>query len=363
MSEKHMVNSCARIKISFVKRITVMILLVSMIFGGCTPASSDKEGAGDVVVSNDTVKVGFSQLGAESDWRRANTDSILGELTKEAGYTLYYEDAQQKQANQAMAIRRFIQQGMDYIVVAPVTEVGWDNVLLEAKQAGIPVILIDRMVDVKDMSLYSCWIGSDFRLEADKLCSWMQQLFEKKSLEPEDIHIAHLQGTEGASAQIGRTGGIDAAIRRNGWDLVAREGGDFTQVKGREVTERMLRTYPDINVIYSENDNMALGALEAIEGAGRKPGSDIANGEIMVVSFDGVSEEAMKKLSSGEISCIAECYPMHGPYVKSAIEMFETGSLPGKKSYVTEGIYSAESSITQVYVGSKDYPVTIMRKQ
>ncbi|MBO4395665.1 MAG: ABC transporter substrate-binding protein [Eubacterium sp.] len=337
-----------------------LLLVICMIITGCTPATSTIEGAGDIGVHTELIRVGFSQLGAESDWRRANTESIRASLTREAGYQLIFEDAQQKQSNQTMAIRRFIQQGVDYIVVAPMTEQGWDNVLNEAKDAGIPVILVDRQIRVKDPTLFTCHIGSDFRLEGDKVCAWLKKFIKTRGLKPSAVHIADLQGTVGATAQIGRSASLTAAAKRNKWDVVAREDGDFTQAKGKEVTTRILAEFPNVNVLYCENDNMALGAIDAIESSGRRVGSDIENGEILILSFDGVSNEAIEALKQGKIACIGECYPMHGPYVTSAIEMIESGKKPDRESYVTESIYSADSSITQVSVGEKDYSVTII---
>ena len=337
-----------------------ILLVICLLCIGCSPQEAAPEVAGDVGVSKDLIKVGFSQLGAESDWRQANTASIKEAFTREAGFQLIFEDAGQKQANQTMAIRRFIQQGVDYIAVAPATEVGWENVLAEAKEARIPVILVDRMIEVKDKSLYTCWIGSDFRLEADKVTSWMEQYFKLHDINQKKLRIAHLQGSIGASAQIGRTQGLKAAVKKNNWKVVATEDGDFTQAKGREVTAGILYEHSDVNVIYCENDNMAMGAIEAIEAAGRKAGKDIEKGEIMVVSFDGVSEEAMQLLREGKIACIGECYPAHGPKLRAAIDVLEAGKKPDKLSFVSEGIYSADSSITQVSAAGKDYPVTII---
>lgn len=339
------------------------LLTLCLILVSCTPASSTVEEAGDVGVHKDLIRVGFSQLGAESDWRVANSESIQSTLTREAGYQLFFEDAQQKQSNQAMAIRRFIQQGVDYIVLAPVTEVGWENVLSEAKRAKIPVILVDRNIAVKDQSLYTCWIGSNFRLEADKVTAWMEQYFKQKKISPSRLRIGHLQGTPGASAQIGRSEGLSVAARKNHWKVVATEDGDFTQAKGKEVTTKILNEHKDVNVIYSENDNMALGAIEAIEASGRKVGKNVLNGDIMVVSFDGVNTDAMQKLWEGKIACIGECYPMFGSKVSNAIDMLQDGRNPDKLSFVSEGIYSADATITQITVGKKDYPVTIVTSE
>ena len=304
--------------------------------------------------------IGFSQLGAESDWRSANTESMKTSLTTENGYELIFDDGQQKQANQITAIRTFIQQEVDYIVLAPVTETGWDTVLQEAKDAGIPVIIVDRIVDVSDDSLFTCWVGSDFELEAQKATEWLNQYMLAKSISPTDIHIVNIQGTIGSSAQIGRTKGLRDAAARYGWDLVAEENGDFTQAKGQEVMEDFLKRYSNINVVYCENDNEAFGAIDAIEAAGKKVGSDITNGEIMVISFDGVKKGALNYALENKISCIAECNPLHGPRVRSIINTLEEGGIPEKFEYVDERIYSADNTVTKLQIDGADYAVTVL---
>lgn len=162
-------------------------------------------------------------------------------FTKEAGYDLIFEDGQQKQANQIRAIRTFIQQEVDYIVLAPVTETGWDTVLREAKDAGIPVIIVDRKVDVEDDSLFTCFVGSDFELEGLKMSEWLNSFSVNKGIAPQDIHIVNIQGNIGASAQIGRTRGLEQGVAKYGWDLLDQVSGEFTQAKGKEVMEAFLK--------------------------------------------------------------------------------------------------------------------------
>ena len=191
--------------------ISIRIILLSSIISllcflaGCSPAESAE--AESVDTEEKLIVVGFSQVGAESDWRTANSESMRSVFTKENGFDLIFEDAQQKQTNQITAIRSFIQRDVDYIVLAPVTETGWDTVLSEAKEAGIPVIIVDRQVEVSDEDLFTCWIGSDFELEGKKVCMWMSKYFNKKGVKPENVHIVDIQGTLGSTAQIGRTKG------------------------------------------------------------------------------------------------------------------------------------------------------------
>ncbi|NBH26159.1 LacI family transcriptional regulator [Lachnospiraceae bacterium] len=311
----------------------------------------------DKITTDESIVVGFSQLGAESDWRSANTQSMKSTFTEENGYKLIFEDGQQKQANQIMAIRTFIQQEVDYIVLAPVIETGWDTVLQEAKDSKIPVIIVDRKVSVSDESLFACWVGSDFELEGKKAAEWLKQYTIAKGIAPQDLHIVNIQGTIGASAQIGRTKSLADAARLNGWDLMAQVPGDFTQAKGKEVMESFLKQYDNINVVYCENDNEALGVIEAIEAAGKRVGSDIKGGEIMIISFDGVNEEAINYILEDKITCIAECNPHHGPRVQAIIESLEAGHTPDKFSYVDEKIFSLDINVKKITVDGIDYEV------
>lgn len=337
---------------------TILLLLgliMIMSIAGCgksTPANLDEE-------DNNLTVVGFAQVGAESDWRNENTKSMKESLSVANGYELIFDDAQQKQSNQITAIRKFIQQDVDYIVLAPVTATGWNTVLSEARDAGIPVIIVDRMIDVNDDNLFACFVGSDFELEAKKVTTWMKDYFGQNGIMNSDIRIVNIQGNLGASAQIGRTKGLEDACKKYGWNLLDEVPGDFTQAKGREVMENFLSQYPDLNVVYCENDNEALGAIEAIEAAGLTVGSDIANGEIMIVSFDGVGEAARAYAREGKIACIGECNPLHGPRVNVLIDMFEYNLKPEKICYVDESIYSSYEGITSVRVDGNEYEVTI----
>lgn len=339
-----------------------VILTCMMVLTGCSKgkASSGVPQENYKDLSKRYITVGFSQLGAESDWRRANTNSMRETLTKENGFELFLEDGQQKQSNQIMAIRKFIQQEVDYIVLAPVTETGWDTVLQEARDANIPVILVDRMADV-DEDLFTCFVGSDFELEAKKVASWLEQYSKLQEMNPEDLHIVDIQGNLGASAQIGRTKGLEDAAKVNGWDLLALEPGDFTETKGKEVMQSFLKQYDNINVVFCENDNEAFGAIEALEEAGKKVGSQLSKGEVMVVSFDGVGEKAIQYVVDGKISCIGECNPLHGPRVEAIIRALQEGKTPEKISYVDEGIIVHDESVKVVSVGSTVYSVTVAK--
>ena len=322
--------------------------------GGSKGSDSSDKSSDSSSSSDDVITVGFSQVGAESDWRTANSQSMKDTFSKENGYDLIFDDAQQKQENQITAIRNFIQQEVDYILLAPVTETGWDTVLQEAKDADIPVIIVDRMVDVSDDSLYTTWIGTDALCEGRKAAEWLNGFAEAKGIAASDIHIADIQGTIGSTAQIGRTKGLEEGVDKYGWDLVAQQTGEFTQAKGQEVMESMLKQHDNINVVYCENDNEAFGAIDAIEAAGKTVGPD---GDILVMSFD-TTNAGLTDTLSGKIICDTECNPLHGPRVEEIIKKLEDGKDVDKKAYVEEEMFAYDDTVKSVKVDDKDYNVT-----
>ena len=323
------------------KKIVSALLTATMVCGmSVVPAVG-------VAAADDTITVGFSQVGAESDWRTANTESMKSTFSEENGYELIFDDAQQKQENQLTAIRNFIQQEVDYILLAPVTETGWDTVLQEAKDADIPVIIVDRMVDVSDDSLYTTWIGTDSLLEGRKAAEWLNAYTTAKGIDAKDVNIVDIQGTIGSTAQIGRSKGLEEGVDNYGWNLLAQQSGEFTQAKGQEVMESMLKQYDNINVVYCENDNEAFGAIDAIEAAGKTVGSDIANGEIMVMSFD-TTNAGLTDTLVGKIACDVECNPLHGPRAEELIKALEAGEEVEKLNYVDEEIFATDDTVDKV---------------
>ena len=330
------------------KKIVSALLTATMVCGmSVVPAVG-------VAAADDTITVGFSQVGAESDWRTANTESMKSTFSEENGYELIFDDAQQKQENQLTAIRNFIQQEVDYILLAPVTETGWDTVLQEAKDADIPVIIVDRMVDVSDDSLYTTWIGTDSLLEGRKAAEWLNAYTTAKGIDAKDVNIVDIQGTIGSTAQIGRSKGLEEGVDNYGWNLLAQQSGEFTQAKGQEVMESMLKQYDNINVVYCENDNEAFGAIEAIKAAGKTVGPD---GDILVMSFD-TTKQGITDTLSGDIIVNTECNPLHGPRVEQIIKQLQAGETPEKQAYVEEGIYAHGSDVASVSIDGTDYEVT-----
>lgn len=332
------------------KRTVSVLLCVAMtaaMVAGCGSKGGEDAAADKGDSGSDVITVGFSQVGAESDWRTANSESMKETFSEENGYELIFDDAQQKQENQITAIRNFIQQEVDYILLAPVTETGWDTVLQEAKDADIPVIIVDRMVDVSDDSLYTTWIGTDSLLEGRKAAEWLNAYATAKGWAPEELNIAHIQGTMGSTAQIGRTQGLEEGVEKYGWNLLSQQCGEFTQAKGQEVMESMLKQYDNINVVYCENDNEAFGAIDAIEAAGKKVGTDIKNGEILVISFD-TTNAGLTDVLEGKIACDVECNPLHGPRAEELIKALEAGEEVEKLNYVDEEIFAFDDSVANI---------------
>ncbi len=309
-----------------------------------TTAVAETEETEDVAEEADTaetdlITIGFSQVGAESDWRVANTDSMKSALSEENGFELIFADAQQKQENQIKAVRDFIAQDVDVITIAPVTETGWETVLGEAKDAGIPVIIVDRMIDVSDDTLYSCWVGSDFKKEGTDAAAWLVNYMKEQGKEGEAQNVVVLQGTIGSSAEIGRTTGFDEAIKANPeFSVLAEQTGEFTQAKGQEVMESFLKQYDDIDVVVAQNDNMAFGAIDALKAAGKTPGKDV-----VIVSFDAV-KAAFESMIAGDMNVSVECNPLHGPRVAELAKKLIAGEEVEKIQYVEEKVYPADTA-------------------
>ena len=332
------------------KKIVSALLTATMVCGmSVVPAVG-------VAAADDTITVGFSQVGAESDWRTANTESMKSTFSEENGYELIFDDAQQKQENQLTAIRNFIQQEVDYILLAPVTETGWDTVLQEAKDADIPVIIVDRMVDVSDDSLYTTWIGTDSLLEGRKAAEWLNAYTTAKGIDAKDVNIVDIQGTIGSTAQIGRSKGLEEGVDNYGWNLLAQQSGEFTQAKGQEVMESILKqSGDDIDVVYCENDNEAFGAIDAIKAAGYEVGGE--EGQILVMSFD-TTTAGLTQTRSGEITCDTECNPLHGPRVEEIIQKLEAGEDVDKQAFVDEVAFASDDTVTKVTIDGTDYDIT-----
>ncbi|QSI78540.1 MULTISPECIES: ABC transporter substrate-binding protein [Niveibacterium] len=293
-----------------------------------------------VQAADKKITLGFAQVGAESEWRTANTQSIK-QSAKEAGINLKFSDAQQKQENQIKAIRSYIAQKVDVIAFSPVVESGWETVLQEAKAAKIPVILTDRAVSVKDDSLYVTFIGSDFVEEGRRAGKWLLDNYKGQG----DVNIVELQGTVGSAPAIDRKNGFEEVIKAQPrFKIIRSQTGDFTRAKGKEVMEAFLKAEgKKINVLYAHNDDMAIGAIQAIEEAGLKPGKDI-----IIISIDAV-KGAFEAMIAGKLNVTVECNPQLGPQLMEAAKAVVAGKQLPKRIVTKEGVFPME-------VAAKEFP-------
>jgi len=286
--------------------------------------------------SGKTIVMGFSQVGAESEWRTANTRSVQ-QAAKDAGIDLKFSDAQQQQQNQIAAIRSFIAQKVDIISFSPVVVSGWDTVLQEAKSAGIPVILTDRAVDVKDPSLYVSLIGSDFELEGERAANWMLKFMDDNGYKDKEVDVAEIEGTVGSAPAIDRKKGWDKVMADHpNWKVVLDQSGDFTRAGGKQVMEAFLKTGKHIDVVFAHNDDSGIGAIEAMKEAGVKPGKDIK-----IISIDA-TKGGFQAMMAGELNCVVECNPLLGPQLMQAAKDLLAGKTLPRWIKTNEGIFPAD---------------------
>jgi len=304
--------------------------------GSDSDSGAGSEGGGS---SDGTITMGFAQVGAESGWRSANTKSIE-DSAKEAGIDLKFSDAQQKQENQIKAIRSYIQQKVDVIAFSPVVETGWDTVLQEAKRADIPVILTDRAVDSEDTSLYKTFLGSDFVEEGQKAGQWLVDNAADSDVDGDgDINVVQLEGTTGAAPAIDRGEGFAEAIKADpSISVTASQTGDFTRDGGKQVMESFLQSEDGIDVVFAHNDDMGLGAIEAIKAAGLTPGQDIK-----IITVDAV-KDGMTALAAGEINYIVECNPLLGPQLMDLAKKVVAGDEVPERVVTEETTFDQEQA-------------------
>ncbi|MGM7719863.1 ABC transporter substrate-binding protein [Metabacillus sp. Hm71] len=314
-----------------------LMLLLSACSSSGTGGQAENAGAGSGdSKSGDKLVIGFSQVGAESEWRTANTKSMQDAI-KAAGHELKFSDAQQKQENQIKALRSFIAQKVDAIVFSPVVETGFETVLQEAKDAGIPVFLADRAVDIQDDSLWVTFLGSDFVEEGRKAANW---LVEETADVEGDVNIVELQGTVGSAPAIDRKSGFEEVIKdHQNLKIIKSQTGDFTRAKGKEVMEAFLKSEGDnIDVLYAHNDDMAIGAIQAIEEYGLKPGEDIK-----IIGVDAV-KGAFEAMAAGKMNVTVECNPLFGPQMVELIEAHFAGEEIPKRVAVEESMYTMDQA-------------------
>jgi ABC-type sugar transport system substrate-binding protein len=318
--------------VSHIVQSVLSLVLVALVgCGGTKPA--DKK---------TTLLVGFSQAGSESSWRVAETGSIKAEAEKR-NVTLKFADAQGDQSKQIQALTGFIAQRVDAIILAPIVETGWDQVLAKAKAKKIPVILVDRGVKVKDDALYDTLIASDFILEGKLAAEWLAKATGEKA------KIVQLEGTPGAAPAIDRKKGFDDVIAQHpGMTILASQSGDFVETKGKELMESLIKAHSDVTAVYAHNDDMALGAIQAIREAGKTPGKDI-----IVLSIDGV-KRALETVLEGSLNCSVECSPLLGPMAFDAVQKVLAGETLPKRTVVQDRVFDAKA-LTPEFVAARPY--------
>ncbi|WOQ15722.1 ABC transporter substrate-binding protein [Raineyella sp. W15-4] len=305
---------------------------------GLAACSSNSGGSGSSGSGGSgPITVGFSQVGAESGWRTANTESIKASLTEANGFKLTFVDAQQKQENQIKALRDFIAQGMDVIAFSPVIQTGWDQVLQEIKDAKIPLVLTDRAVTSSLSDPYQGFIGSDFKKEGTAAGDWVKK-------NAPDAKIFELQGTMGSAPQVDRQSGFEAVV---GSQVIGRASGNFTRAEGKTAMEAALQSYPDMTLLFAHNDDMGLGALEAITAAGKTPGTDIK-----IVTVDAV-KDGLKALYDKKFNYVVECNPVFGDQLADLIKKVHAGQSSTTQTIVTETTF--DQSITQATIDARKY--------
>ncbi len=282
--------------------------------------------------SGDVIKVGFAQVGHESDWRAACTQNYQDIFSAENGYELSFVDADNDNAAQIEAVRGFIQQELDYIIIAPIETAGWDTVLQEAQDAGIPVLIVDRSVDA-DPSLYEAHIGCDMVAEGEMAANWLAEY-----LNGEDANILVIEGSVGASATLGRTEGFNNIAKDHSeWTILDSQSGDFTQSGGQEVMESYIKSYKDFNVVVCQNDNEAYGAMDAMDAAGITYGVD---GDVTIISFDA-THDGLQYTLDGKITCNVECNPLQAVFADQVIKTIQSGGTPDAETVVTDEAFVA----------------------
>jgi len=319
---------------------SVALLFVA---AGCKKKTSSQE---ETSFSRNII-VGFSQIGAESAWRTCNTLSIQ-KAAEEAGIQLIYSNAEQKQENQIKAIRSFIVYQVDVIVFVPIVQDGWDNVLREAKEANIPVIIIDRKIRTSDESLYAAYIGADHVEEGRKAARFLQDKFKDTQ---RTLTILELRGTDGSSVTDGRYQGFREILENdNRFSIIHSESGDFLRSRGKEIAEHILSTNngslrisnTPVDIIYSHNDSMTLGFLDSFEQYGIKGGKDVT-----IVSVDA-EQAVVDAVKQGKVNCVVECNPKIGPLVMEFVQRLANNRPIPKITRVEETVFTEKDDLSEL---------------
>jgi simple sugar transport system substrate-binding protein len=310
------------------------ILCLSTLLSGCGAGRREADGVKPIVL-------GYSQLGDESTWRTRNSRSIM-EAAEKAGIKIMFDDAMQNPENQIKAIRSFIAYKVDVIAFSPLVETGWDTVLGEAKEAGIPVIIVDRMIDTADDSLYACALCSDFDLEGRRAGEFLLRRYRDSG---SPVNIVEIGGTKDSTPAIGRSEGFREVLSPHPrFQVIFSEDGDFMLSKGKEIMRQVLQRFDpeDIDVLYSHNDDMTFGAIEVLQKAGIEPGVDI-----VIISVDA-TQRIIDYLKLGAVNCVIECNPNSGPQVMELALKIAAGETVPKRIYIEETVFDENSVFSTI---------------
>ena len=324
------------------KKLLALMMTLAMVLAMAATASAD------------VITVGYAQVGHESDWRNANTEDFKATFSADNGYELSFVDADNDHVVQLDAVRSFVEQDLDYICIAPIQSAGWDTVLAEAQAAGIPVLIVDRSVDAP-ADLYTTAIGTDMVAEGETAAKWLAEY-----LDGAEANILVLEGSVGSSAAIGRTDGFNAIMADHPeWTIIDSQSGDFTQAGGQEVMESFIKSYEgQFDVVVAQNDNMAYGAMDAMDAAGITYGTD---GDVIIISYDATNAGLQYTLD-GDFHCNVECNPLQAGYASDVILKLEAGeevpafTLVVDQAFVAPGITSElATTMTQEVLDARAY--------
>jgi galactofuranose transport system substrate-binding protein len=322
------------------KIIVLLILVIGIAITLVTFGIYNTQPKQEVAV-NEGIILGFSQIGAESAWRKCNTQSIK-EAASNAGVQLLFENAEQKQENQIKAIRSFIAYQVDVIAFVPIVTDGWDNILKEAKIAGIPVLVTDRKITTTDPDLYAGFIGTDSEQEGREAGNFLLKKFKNRSAD-DPVRIIEISGTEGSSVAVGRADGIREIIGDNPrFKIIHSISGDFLRSKGYEIMRNILKEFSDIDALYSHNDGMTLGAIDAMKEVGIRPGEDI-----VIITIDA-RQDAIDALRAGEVNCVIECNPKTGPAILTLSHQLARGETIPKLQHVEEEVFTEYDDLSAI---------------
>jgi simple sugar transport system substrate-binding protein len=297
------------------------------------------------------INIGFAQVGHESDWRTASTKSCQDVFSEANGYNLSFVDCDNDSAAQLEAVRSFIEQDVDYIIIDPIVSTGWDTVLTECEEAGIPVIVIDRTID--DSDKYAAWVGSDFKQEGLAAGEWLKAYADANGIS--EINALVISGTTGASAQIGRSDGFKEVADKYGWTILDEQTGDFTEDGGQEVMESYCKSYEGkFNVVVCQNDNEAFGAMTAMDNAGVTYGPD---GDVILISFDACTA-GLEEVKARKITADFECNPLAAPTVEEVIQTLKNGGTPEAEVYMPEHWYALPDAIVEFSINGEAQEMT-----